>query len=220
MYTVIEKFVSIDGEGITAGELAVFIRFADCNLRCSWCDTRYSWENCEKAESLSKEEIFSYIKESKVRNVTLTGGEPLLVPQIEDLLVLLHGDSSLKIHIETNGSVALKEFKNKFANIEFVVDYKLPLSGMTSHMCHENMSCVTGKDVYKFVIAGKEDLEMAHKIILDNKLSERCNIHFSPVIGSIEICKIVDFMKENNLVDVRLQLQLHKFIWSKDTRGV
>ena len=220
MYNVIEKFVSIDGEGKTAGELAVFIRFAGCNLRCRWCDTRYSWECDNQTQLLTKEEIVSYIKGSKVKNVTLTGGEPLLVPHIEELLALLHEDDSLTVHIETNGSVSIKDWKEAFPKLEFVVDYKLPLSGMFDRMKIENLHAVTSDDVYKFVIAGSQDLNAAYRILSDYNLTQTCCVHFSPVLGSIEPSEIVSFMKEKHLTDVRLQLQLHKLIWHKEARGV
>ena len=108
-YQVVEKFVSINGEGRRAGELAAFIRFKGCNLQCSYCDT--SWANepgCE-SERLTEEEILSWIRETGVKNVTLTGGEPLLQKDIRDLIHLLL-KAGLQVEIETNGAVDLAAF--------------------------------------------------------------------------------------------------------------
>ena len=106
---VVEKFISINGEGLRAGELAVFVRFRGCNLRCSYCDTMWANEaNCPYVEE-SPEEIYAYIKESGIKNVTLTGGEPLLQKDIASLICLLLSDSDLRVEIETNGAVSLKK---------------------------------------------------------------------------------------------------------------
>lgn len=215
---IVEKFLSIDGEGPTAGELAVFVRFTGCNLRCSWCDTVYSFDTC--TETLTPHEIYEYIKSQKVKNVTLTGGEPLIQPEIGELLALLDGDEDLLVHIETNGAVDATEFKNKYKNISFVFDYKLPQSGMTDRMCKQNLLIADKNDVYKFVVGSKTDLSAAHEIIEKYGLIRKTRVYLSPVLGSIEPVEIVEYMKEHGLVDVRLQLQLHKFIWDKDKKGV
>lgn len=220
IFKVIEKFVSIDGEGPTSGQLAVFIRFQGCNLRCSWCDTKYSYDEENISEVLSAEEIYKYIKDSNCINVTLTGGEPLIQKNIHQLLKMLNDDESLKVHIETNGSISIKDFKSDFKNLSFIVDFKLPLSNMTSKMDYENLKTVDFNDVYKFVIGTREDLNKAYEIIKEYDLTERCIVYFSPVTGSIDMQDMVEFMKEKNLNKVRLQVQLHKIIWDKEARGV
>ena len=223
MFNVIEKFISVDGEGPTAGELATFIRFQGCNLRCSYCDTKYSWdeESLRNIEVLSAKEIYDYIKDTKVKNVTLTGGEPLIQKNISSLLELLNDDKDLVVHIETNGSVNIREFKEKYKNIIFILDYKSPSSNMMKQMDIENFNLVDKKDVYKFVIGSKEDINKALEIIKLYDLQNRCLVYFSPVFdSSLTMEEIVDFMKENNLNNVRLQVQLHKIIWDKEVRGV
>lgn len=222
MFNIIEKFLSIDGEGPTSGQLATFIRFQHCNLRCSWCDTTYSWNKENTTEVLSAKEIYDYIKANGVKNVTLTGGEPLIQEGIDELLELLDNDNTLSVHIETNGSVDILPFKKKFkgGNISYIVDFKLPKSGMTKNMNFENLKNVESTDVYKFVVGSNEDLEVAYNIIKDYDLTSKCLIYFSPVLGEIEMDKIVEFMKDKKLNDVRLQVQLHKIIWHKDARGV
>ena len=131
---VVEKFLSIDGEGPTAGELAVFIRLKGCNLRCSWCDTTYSLEETAQADSATAEELYRYVKSMPAHNVTLTGGEPLLHPGVEELLALLNEDPALQVHVETNGSVDLRWWKKQFPWVSFVVDFKLPESGEMEKM--------------------------------------------------------------------------------------
>lgn len=220
MFNIIEKFLSIDGEGPTAGELATFIRFQKCNLRCSWCDTTYSFGKESIKEVLNSQEIYDYIKENKAINVTLTGGEPLIQKNIDELLDILDKDKDLKVHIETNGSIDIEPFKKKYKNISFILDYKLPSSKMTKEMSENNLNVVDSNDVYKFVVGSIEDLQLAYEIIKDYDLTSKCLVYFSPVFGDIELQEIVEFMKEKNLNKVKLQVQLHKIVWNKDTRGV
>lgn len=222
MFNIIEKFLSVDGEGPSSGELATFIRFQGCNLRCSWCDTVYSWGKENINERLNAQEIYDYIKKNKAHNVTLTGGEPLIQKNIEELLAVLNDDKDLNVHIETNGSIDIEPFKNKYTNgkISYIVDYKLPQSGMTDKMNYNNLKCVDENDVYKFVIADMADLKKSYEIISSYNLAEKCCVYLSPVTGSIEMSEIVEFMKEKNMNKVRLQVQLHKIIWDKNVRGV
>lgn len=222
MFNIIEKFLSIDGEGPSSGELATFIRFQGCNLRCSWCDTVYSWNKEDIIEELSEEEIYEYIKKNNTMNVTLTGGEPLIQENIDKLLKILNEDSNLKVHIETNGAVDIENFKKKHSkkNFSYIVDFKLPSSNMTDKMNLNNLKVVEETDVYKFVVATKEDLEMAYEIINKYDLTSKCLVYLSPVSGNITMHEIVEFMKIKKLNKVRLQVQLHKIIWNKDARGV
>lgn len=222
MYTVIEKFLSIDGEGPSSGELATFIRFQGCNLRCSWCDTSYSWEKESTTELMSSNEIYEYIKRNGSTNVTLTGGEPLIQDNIDELIERLSIDETLKIHIETNGSVDIAPFKNRHhkSNIIYIVDYKLPSSKMDKFMNLANLNNIEPNDVYKFVIGSLEDLNIAYTLINEYHLTTKCFVYFSPVSGTIELEEIVEFMKVNMLNNVRLQVQLHKIIWDKNARGV
>lgn len=220
MFNIIEKFLSIDGEGPTAGELATFIRFQKCNLRCSWCDTTYSFGKESIKEVLNSQEIYDYIKENKAINVTLTGGEPLIQENIDELLYILDKDKDLKVHIETNGSIDIEPFKKKYKNLSFILDYKLPSSKMTKEMSENNLNVVDSNDVYKFVVGSMEDLQLAYKIIKNYDLTSKCLVYFSPVFEEIELQEIVEFMKEKNLNKVKLQVQLHKIVWNKDTRGV
>lgn len=221
-YKVVEKFISVNGEGNQAGLLAVFIRFAGCNLRCSYCDTLWAADTATvEYEELSEEELYGYIKATGIRNVTLTGGEPLLQGGIRQLLYLLASDDGLRIEIETNGSVELREFGDISPNRPvFTMDYKLGSSGMEPAMKIANFGYLMPQDTVKFVAGSMKDLETAKSIIEKHRLTEKCGVHISPVFGKIDMDAIVEFMKQNKMNGVRLQPQLHKIIWHPDTRGV
>lgn len=219
MFPVVEKFVSINGEGSRAGELAVFIRFRKCNLNCSYCDTK--WANSEDTESeiMTSEQLAEYVRNTDVKNVTLTGGEPLLQKDIYDLIkvLMMQGNS---VEIETNGSISICELSEKEYRPIFTLDYKLPDSNMEQAMLTENYNYLDKNDVVKFVAGSKADLEKAVQIIKKFDLTGKCHVYISPVFGKINPSDIVEFMAEKKLNDVRLQLQLHKFIWNPEERGV
>ena len=219
MFSVAEKFVSINGEGVRAGELAVFIRFAGCNLKCGYCDTKWANAVDAPAEKMESKDILDYILSTGVKNVTLTGGEPLLRQEMGELIDTLMS-AGLRVEIETNGSIHLREFADRVYRPVFTMDYKLPSSGMEEYMCSDNFGCLEKHDTVKFVSGSMEDLERAVEVIESHHLTERCHVYISPVFGKIEPADIVEFMKEKKLDDVRLQLQLHKFIWDPDKKGV
>lgn len=215
---VAEKFISINGEGQKAGELAVFIRFTGCNLNCSYCDTKWANKADCPYEEMTADEIYKYILSTNVKNVTLTGGEPLLHKNIYDLVKLLSEDSNLSVEIETNGSVDISEYKELTNPPSITLDYKSPSSGMENKMLMSNYSSIDSRDTVKFVCGSIEDLEKA-KYITENYVKGG-KVYISPVFGSIEPKDIVEFMINNNMNNVRLQLQLHKFIWAPDRKGV
>jgi 7-carboxy-7-deazaguanine synthase len=214
---VVEKFTSINGEGTRAGELAVFVRFKGCNLRCSYCDTMWANEADCSYEEETPEEITNYVLATGIRNVTLTGGEPLLQKDIRELIHLLL-QPGLRVEIETNGAVRLSEFCEE--RPIFTMDYKLPSSGCEEHMIAENMELLEINDTVKFVCGSQEDLVKALEVIQTYDLTSRCHVYFSPVFGSIEPVQMVEFMLEHQLNDVRLQIQMHKVIWDPNERGV
>ncbi len=217
---VAEHFVSINGEGQKSGQLAIFIRFTGCNLKCNYCDT--IWANMPDApfEKMTIDEICALVKQSGVNNVTLTGGEPLLQPLIKELIEKLLVLPDIRVEIETNGSVSIKQWENHDERLEFTLDYKLPGSGMQSHMNTDNYKYLKRSDTVKFVCSDENDLLKAKEIIDTYKLAGRCGLYLSPVFGRIEPDMMVEFMKENKMNDVNLQLQMHKFIWNPDKRGV
>lgn len=219
-FNVVEKFVSINGEAVHAGELACFIRFAGCNLNCSYCDTAWANKKEVSHEVLTCEEINEYILSSKVFNVTLTGGEPLLQPCIDKLLYQLSKNDGLRIEVETNGSLDVSKYFDIGDNIEFTIDYKLPKSGMSDKMCLDNFENARSVDTVKFVVSDYNDLVEAKRVIDDYGLADKTRVYLSSAFNSITPKDIVTFMIENNMNKVRIQLQMHKYIWEPDRKGV
>lgn len=216
---VVETFASINGEGPCAGELALFVRFQGCNLRCSYCDTM--WANAPDCPYTKQppEDIVAKILQSGIRNVTLTGGEPLLQPEMPALLTLLADHPELRVEVETNGAVDLAPFC-KTSRPVFTMDYKLPSSGWERAMHVENFALLQQDDTVKFVCGSAEDLERAAQVIAEQALTNRCHVYLSPVFGAIKPAEMVEYMLAQRLNGVRLQLQLHKFIWAPDRQGV
>lgn len=218
-FKVVEIFESINGEGMRAGELAVFVRMKGCNLSCNYCDTMWANKPDCEFEEMTAEQIVDRVKKSGIKNVTLTGGEPLLQKDADKLLEAFSSEKDIRVEIETNGSIDLKLFL-KFENVSFTMDYKLPESDMEKYMNTDNFKILRKKDTLKFVASSVNDLKKAKEIIEKYELIGKVNIIFSPVFGKIELTDIVDFLKDNKLNDVRMQLQMHKFIWDPEERGV
>ena len=216
LYPVAEKFISINGEGTKAGELAAFIRLKGCNLRCPYCDTKWAYMEDAPCEMLDERTLLLFV--NGIANVTLTGGEPMLrdLAPLTDLLIK-NGHS---VEIETNGSVPIKELSQRTERPSFTMDYKLPSSNMESKMCLENFAYLNKSDTVKFVCGSEEDLERARYVTDKYSLAEKCHVYLSPVFGCIDAARMVEFMKENKMNKVRLQLQLHKYIWDPEKRGV
>lgn len=219
-YKVVEKFVSINGEAQCAGELACFIRFAGCNLNCSYCDTSWANEASAPYEILSEEEIYEYIKDTGVSNVTLTGGEPLIQENMARLIKLLSKDKALRIEIETNGAVSLEKFAGIGDNVTFTLDYKLPGSGMEAKMVLDNYKLLSSRDTVKFVVSDKNDLDVAKNIIEQYNLADRVSVYLSSAFCKISPKDIVEYMIDNRMNKIKLQLQMHKYIWEPDRKGV
>ncbi len=217
-YQLAEHFISINGEGQWAGCLSLFLRFTGCNLRCSYCDTMWANEKDAPYTLKMTEELLEIARDSGVTNITLTGGEPLLQPHIAELIDSLL-EAGFQVEIETNGAVSLAPlFKKLAVRPSFTMDYKLPSSGMESQMCLDNFARLCETDTLKFVCGSQEDLVRAKEII--DEYHPVCKIYLSPVFGQIDPKEIVEFMKQNRMNGVRLQLQLHKFIWDPNEKGV
>lgn len=205
-----EIFLSIQGESLSVGLPTVFVRFTRCNLRCSYCDTKYAYE---EGEDMSVDDILNKIKEFGYKRVCLTGGEPLLQ---KDIQVLIDKLSDYEVSIETNGSIDLKDVVIG-ENHRFVMDIKLKSSGCYEKMNFNNFEYLNKNDEIKFVISNRTDYEMAKKVI--NKYYKMGNILMSPVFETIEYKSLVEWILEDKL-NVRFQLQIHKIIWDKNKRGV
>ena len=217
---VCEIFQSINGEGTRAGQPAVFVRLAGCNLDCSYCDTKWANGPDAPCEEMTAREIHEKVSSYGIRCITLTGGEPLLHKHVDELLSELCGDDKLSVEIETNGSADIS-IADKMKNRPLLtMDYKLPSSGMEKAMRIENYALLRSEDTVKFVCGSRNDLEKAAEIIGKYKLIDRCHVYLSPVFGKIDPKDMVSFMLERKLNGVNLQLQLHKFIWDPNEKGV
>jgi len=218
-YKVAEIFQSINGEGMKAGELAVFVRFCGCNLHCRYCDTM--WANLPGAPftEMGTEEILRQVCRYPAKNVTVTGGEPLLQKGILGFFRHL-AEEGYSVEVETNGSVPLREWIDQTPEVSFTMDYKLAGSGMEGSMDCGNFALLREKDTVKFVVSGREDLERAYEIAERYALGGRCHILLSPVFGEAVPEEIVEFMKEKGWTGARMQLQIHKIIWEPQKRGV
>lgn len=206
-----EIFYSIDGEGIRAGKLCVFVRLNACNERCLYCDTAYALDFHDNFMKIS--EILDEISSYSCKNITLTGGEPLYQKNSLELVKAL---KDYEVNIETNGSLDVADFI--LDNTIITMDIKTPSSKMVGLNKYDNIGKLRDRDVIKFVVGDEEDIKFSYKIINDYKT--RANIYLSPVFSKIEAEKIVDLMKEYKNDNIRLQLQMHKYIWDPDKRGV
>ena len=232
-YLVSEIFLSVDGEGVTAGRPAVFIRLFGCNLRCKECDSMYSVEMASEGAAYKKMELCDLIREVNEYDcpyVTLTGGEPLIAKDA-DLLVKALIKSGHHVNIETNGSVDVNEFnsnldldegdKNKLL---YTIDFKCPSTGMMDKMVMKNYAFPNDyPTVIKFVVADEVDLICMLSVIEAFDLMDRTDItaiYVGPMYGRITPDEIVTFIKENRLWNVFVQIQLHKVFWPNTVKGV
>ena len=219
---VVEIFSSIDGEGKRTGQIATFVRLAGCNLRCSYCDTKYSFDE-DSCQDMSIDEIVTTCKNLGYHNITLTGGEPLLHTNEALMLIEALCDSEFQVNIETNGSIDLRPFvrlrQEKSLDFFFTVDYKCLSSGMNKAMNLWSFNCLdVTKDIVKCVVSNTVDMDNA--LIYLDKINRPFNIWFSPVFGAIEPKDIVDYVLKTGREDITVQVQLHKIIWDPNKRGV
>ena len=216
-----EIFKSISGEAARAGYPVIFIRTYGCNLRCGYCDTMYSVEGGEY-KNMTPSQIVGECYNYGVKRVILTGGEPLIQPDAAELVDLLC-DYGYEVEIETNGAVDLQVFHQKLKTkridlVSYTMDYKTLSSEMSGKMLASNLEFLGKKDVIKFVVGCREDLEQMDCVISNNEVNAQ--VFVSPVFGNIEPKEIVEYILDNNLSNCRVQLQLHKLIWDVNQRGV
>jgi 7-carboxy-7-deazaguanine synthase len=215
---IIEQFYSIQGESTFAGLPCHFVRLHGCNLRCSYCDTPYAYEEGVKFDLLSTADLITAYMENMPKLVEFTGGEPLLQvdPLIEVCRELIKYSTVL---IETNGSISIEPFKMAPANLVMVMDVKTPSSKMESKICYDNFKHLRNVDEVKFLIGNYEDFQFTKQIIETYNLQTRCKPMCSPIFGSIDLAEMASWiLKETPYM--RMQLQLHKIIWDPKTRGV
>lgn len=211
---VVEIFNSIEGEGLRAGMPCTFIRLQGCNLNCSYCDSKYAWDSTSSYCEMSVAEIVDTVSEWKCPLVTITGGEPLIHPGIYTLIQQLV-NLGYNVNVETNGSVVPN---GTGKNIFYTMDYKTLSSGMNDRMNKEAFKLLRSRDVIKCVVGSKEDLDDCLHFLED--FNPTAYIFVSPIFGKIEAKAIVEYIQTHKLWNWRVQLQLHKYIWDKDERGV
>lgn len=208
-----EIFYSLDGEGSRAGFPAVFVRLAGCNLRCDYCDTTYAMKE-DAGEEMTIAQILNRIGFYHCDYITLTGGEPLLNDTAFELVKAMD-EAGYHVTIETNGSV---DISKALDHASICMDWKTPSSGMNDDMLKSNLRLLRPQDVLKIVLR-RSDLSYTDVFIHTNILS--CPIYLSPVYGEIPLDELAEYVKlYRGQNKIRMQLQIHKIIWSPNKRGV
>ena len=211
---ITEIFYSIQGESSFAGRPCIFVRLTWCNLRCTWCDREYTFSG---GTEMAIEEVLEQVRQYPCRLVEITGGEPLV--QKKECLELVRRlcDNGYEVLIETSGSLDISPLDERAVRI---LDIKCPGSGEEQRNRWENLDCLTPRDEIKFVIADRRDFDYAGEVIARHHLAERHPaILFSPVWGALDLRELSAWILETG-INARLQLQLHKYIWGPDTKGV
>ena len=211
---VVEIYRSIQGESTYAGWPCVFVRLAGCDIRCGYCDEEHALSR-DAGETLSLGEIESRIERLETNLVELTGGEPLLQEATPELVRRLL-DRGAQVLIETGGHRDISVLDSRSRAI---VDVKTPGSGMARRNDLENLNRLRPGDELKFVLMDRADYEWARALVETRDLASRCPVHFSPVHGELDPCDLSKWILDDAL-NVRLNLQLHKYIWDADTKGV
>jgi 7-carboxy-7-deazaguanine synthase len=213
MLTVNEIFHSIQGESTRAGEPCVFVRLTACDLRCSWCDTAYAFHEGRK---MSLDDVVAQVRGYDCRLVEITGGEPLLQRDVYPLMDRLLAEGFL-VMLETGGHLSLEQVPD---GVKAVVDVKCPASGEADKNDWRNLERFRPDDEVKFVVQDRADYEFAKDVVARYDLVTRAHaVLFSPVHGVLDPKDLAAWMLADRLA-ARLQLQVHKYIWGADARGV
>ena len=207
-----EIFKSIQGESTHMGRACAFIRLTYCNLRCSYCDTEYSFH---EGKDMSIKEIMKKVKPMNTKVVEVTGGEPMLqqnvIPLMEELL-----KNNYEVLLETCGAMSLKEVPSV---VKKIVDFKCPSSNMKDKNLWTILDELSVHDEIKFVIGDQKDYEWTKEKIFKYKLDKKWTVLLSPVFDKLKLDELAKWILEDNL-DVRMQLQMHKYIWDPNMRAV
>ena len=212
MIKINEIYLSVQGESTHTGLPCIFIRLTGCNLRCSWCDTAYAFH---EGKNMSIDEILQKVENFGIHLVEITGGEPLMQDNVYTLMKRLI-EKGYKVMLETGGSISLERVPKDVIKI---MDLKCPGSGEQEKNNLDNLKLLAPHDEVKFVILDKKDYEWSRDIIKKYKINETAHILLSPVFDKLELKEMVKWILEDQL-PVRLQTQLHKIIWDKNTIGV
>ncbi|HEY1584069.1 MAG TPA: radical SAM protein [Polyangia bacterium] len=207
-----EIYLSLQGESTFAGLPCVFIRLTACDLRCSYCDTEYAFTG---GQEVSVESIVADVEARGVPLVLLTGGEPLLQRELPALCAALL-DKKFEVMIETGGH---RDTSALPAGVVVILDVKTPGSGEAAKMCWANLERLGPRDAVKFVVTDERDYEWARTLIREKRLDARCHVLVSPAFGQVEPKNLVAWMLRDKL-PARLNLQIHKYVWPPDERGV
>jgi 7-carboxy-7-deazaguanine synthase len=212
MLRVNEIFHSIQGESTHAGRPCVFVRLTGCNLRCSWCDTAYAFH---EGQDMDLDEVLERVEQHGCPLVEVTGGEPLLQPDVIPLMerLLARGKTVL---LETGGSLPIDSVPEGVLRI---VDIKCPASGEAQRNRWENIDRLRPGDELKFVLADREDYLWAAAVVRERDLTRRCTVLFSPVFGRLDAGQMARWVLDDAL-PVRVQVQMHKQLWPSALRGV
>ncbi len=212
MLKVNEIYHSIQGESSKSGLPCIFVRLTYCNLRCAYCDTEYAFY---EGEDKSIEEIINEVKKYNCKWVEVTGGEPLVQKESLELMKKLC-DEGFDVMLETGGSLPIEDIDER---VLIIMDLKCPSSKMEKKNLYENIDYLKPKDEMKFVIGNREDYDWSKEIISKYDLKDKSEILFAVVFGELEPVSLVNWIIEDKL-DVRYQLQMHKYIWHPETKGV
>jgi 7-carboxy-7-deazaguanine synthase len=212
MLKINEIYYSVQGESTKAGLPCVFIRMTYCNLRCTYCDTEYAFY---EGNDLNIDEIVDKVKNYNCSLVEITGGEPLFQEESLPLMKKL-ADSGFEVLLETGGSLSIKDVDHR---VKIIMDFKTPSSGMVKKNLYENTKYLKSSDEIKFVIGNRDDYIWSKELLAKYDLDEKCEILFSVIFGKLQPVELVNWILEDNL-KVRFQLQMHKFIWKPEERGV
>ena len=211
--TINEIYHSIQGESTWAGEPCVFVRLTFCDLRCTYCDTEYAFYEGKKQPL---PEIVDAVMKFACPLVEVTGGEPLLQKNVLPLMTML-ADAGQTVLLETSGA---HDISGVDARVHRIMDLKTPGSGEVERNLWSNIDHLASRDEVKFVIGSREDYEWSREKTARFNLTERCRaVLFSPIFGRIDPREIVEWILADRL-QVRFQLQMHKFIWPPKQRGV
>ncbi|RFM25209.1 MAG: radical SAM protein [Candidatus Thermochlorobacter aerophilum] len=212
MLKVNEIFFSIQGESSQMGWPCVFVRLAECDLRCTYCDTEYAFY---EGEMLSLEHIIEKVSSYGCKLVEITGGEPLLQSEVYELMTRLC-DLGFSVMLETGGHILVDKVD---ARVKKIIDMKTPSSGMLRKNDYRNLEIAAPTDEIKFVIGSRLDYDWAKQVIEQYRLTERLTVLMSVVFGELSPQTLAEWILADRL-PVRFQLQMHKYIWSPETRGV
>ncbi len=215
MIKINEVFYSIQGETTYTGFPTVFVRTTGCNLRCTYCDTQYSYY---EGHFLSIDQIINQIKSYDTQYVCITGGEPLLQKGVIELMSRLC-EENFTVSLETSGSKLINLVDPR---VKIILDVKTPDSGEPNSFLIENLKWIHSSTEFKFVICSENDFEWSENFCRQHDLLKKFTVLYSPSFGQVSEKWLAEkiLSKKSNAPFIRLQLQLHKYIWSADTRGV